>query len=494
MKRYLCLLVPVILLSCNAPQKPAETAKVAVETTIALVPAIDKGNVAFDDYFTDKTMRFDYFHTGTSKTELFSPDRTVSDGLWPGSKNILIDPLGLGLYLFEVADQQSNLLLYSRGFASIFGEWQTTPEAELGYGTFHETLRFPWPKNPVNVIMKKRDSANVFQVIWTTAIDPASRKVNPADIAHSEKVDVLYDNGPASQKLDIVILGDGYTAAEMGKFQQDAKRMADVLINHEPFLKRKADINIRAVETPSEVSGVSKPHPGVFKRTALSAHYGSFDSERYVLSYDNRTIRDVASAVPYDFMVILVNERTYGGGGIYNLYTTVSADNKFGEYIMVHEFGHHLGALADEYYTSSIAYEAPKITVEPWETNITALFDKNNLKWKALAEAGTPIPTPWNKEPFDKFGYRIQQERDSLRAAKVPEDIMEALFMRQMKQEDEFFAMEKYKDKVGAFEGAGYLAQGLYRSQIDCIMYTRHMKFCKVCQLGLEDVIDMYSK
>jgi hypothetical protein len=494
MKRNLLLLVTVILLSCNAPQKPAETVKVASETPVVRVLAIDKGNVAFDDYFLDKTMRLDYFHTGTAKEEFFSPDRIVSDGPWPGSRNILIDPLELGLYLFEIADQESNMLLYSRGFASVFGEWQTTPEAEEGYGTFHESIRFPWPKNPVNVMMKKRDTANILQVIWNTTIDPASHKVNPADIAHTEKVDVIYDNGPASEKLDIVFLGDGYTLSEMGKFEKDAKRMADVLLSHEPFLKRKGNLNIRAVETPSEVSGVSRPHPGIFKRTALSAHYGSFDSERYVLSYDNRTIRDVASAVPYDFMVILINERTYGGGGIYNLYSTVSVDNKFGEYIMVHEFGHNLGALADEYYTSSIAYEMPEIKVEPWEVNITALFDKNNLKWKDLVEAGTPIPTPWNKEPFDRFGYRIQQERDSLRAAKVPEEIMEALFTRQMKQEDEFFTAEQYRDKVGAFEGAGYLARGLYRPQIDCIMYTRHMQFCRVCSRGLENVIDTFSK
>ena len=494
MKKYLVLFLPVILFSCNTPQPPA--AEPAPDENVAYeqIHVIDNGNIAFEDYFLNKTMRFDYFHTGNAKEEIFSPDRTVSDGPWPGSKTILTDPLELGLYLFQIADKESGVLLYSRGFASIFGEWQTTPEAEESYGTFHESIRFPWPKKPVNIIMKKRDTANVFRAIWNTAVDPASRKVNPADMAHTEKIDVIYDNGPAAEKLDIVILGDGYTAAEMEKFKQDAKRMADVLLSQEPFLKRKGNLNIRAVETPSEVSGVSRPHPGIFKRTALSAHYGSFDSERYVLSYDNLTIRDVASAVPYDFMVILVNERTYGGGGIYNLYTTVSADNKFGEYIMVHEFGHHLGALADEYYTSSIAYEMPEIKVEPWETNITALFDADKLKWKDLVEAGTPVPTPWNKEPFDRFGYHIQQERDSLRAAKVPEEIMEALFMRQMKQEDEYFAIEQYRDKVGAFEGAGYLAKGLYRSQIDCIMYTRHMKFCNVCQQGIEDVIDLYSK
>ena len=491
------LLIPagmIFLFSCSAPQQPVQQQEPVTTKKVEKLQAVNQGNVAFDQYFTDKTMRFDYYHTGTATEEFFAADQTVSDGPWAGSRTILIDPLGLGPYLFEVTDKATNILLYSRGFASVFGEWQTIPDASEGYGTFHESVRFPWPKQAVNVIMKKRDTANLFKEIWHTSIDPASRKVNPADLIHNEKVDVIYDRGPAQEKMDIVILGDGYTAAEMEKFRKDAKRMADVLLAHEPFSGRSRDISILAIETPSTVSGINRPHPGVFKRSALSAHYGSFDSERYVLAYDNKTIRDIASAVPYEMMVILINERTYGGGGIYNLYTTVSVDNKFGEYIMVHEFGHHCGALADEYYTSSVAYEVPKVKVEPWEPNITALFDKNNLKWKDLVEERTPVPTPWNKEPFDQFGYRIQQERDSLRAAKVPEEVMEALFMRQMKQEDEYFAVEQYRDKVGAFEGAGYLAKGLYRSQIDCIMYTRHMQFCKVCQRSIENVIDLYSK
>ncbi|MCK7536211.1 MAG: M64 family metallopeptidase [Marinilabiliales bacterium] len=169
---------------------------------------------------------------------------------------------------------------------------------------------------------------------------------------------------------------------------------------------------------------------------------GGFDSERYVLAYDNRTIRNIASAVPYDLMVILVNERTYGGGGIYNLYTTVSADNLFAEYIMIHEMGHHMATPTDEYYTSAVAYKNPQVKVEPWETNITALFDKDNLKWKDLVEEGTPLPTPWNKEEFDRAGYRIKKERDSLRAAMVPEEVMEDLFMRQMEKEDTYFLEE----------------------------------------------------
>jgi hypothetical protein len=155
--------------------------------------------------------------------------------------------------------------------------------------------------------------------------------------------------------------------------------------------------------------------------------------------------------------------------------------------------GHHIAGLADEYYTAAVAYEAQDIRLEPWEPNVTAMLDKNNLKWKDLIDAGTPLPTPWNKEAFDKYGYAVQKQRDSLRKAKVPEEIMEALFMKQYRQESEYFAKEKYKDAVGAFEGADYTPKGLYRSQLDCIMFTRHMQFCKVCQRSLIRVMDQFT-
>ncbi len=441
-----------------------------------------------------KTMRLDYFHSGNAVKEYFAIDQIVNDGIWPGSLTVMIDDLNLGPYCFELRDITSGNLLFSRGFGSIFGEWQTTPEAETQWGTFHESLRFPWPQIPVRVVIKKRDAVNNFQEIWTTDIDPKSRLVNSAPLAKTHKTDIIYENGHHNQKVDLVILGDGYAANEMEKFRNDAKRLTDVLLSTEPFKSRAGDFNIRAVETPSELSGVFKPHPGEFRRTPLSVQYGIFGSERYALTYDNRKVRDIASAVPYDFMVILINERTYGGGGIYNLYTTVSADNKFADYIMVHEMGHHMGALADEYYTSAVAFEIQETPVEPWEPNVTTRTDRQQLKWKNLVEPETPLPTPWNKKAFDTFGYQIQKERDSLRAAKVPENIMEELFERQKKQEDVFFASEKFKDKVGAFEGANYSAKGQYRSQLDCIMYTRHMSFCRVCRQSLEAVMDQYTK
>ncbi len=451
-------------------------------------------NVDYKTYFTDNCMRVDYFHPGTATEEHFAIDNIFNDGPWSGSRHKLLDSLEYGPYLFEIRDLESNTLLYNRGFASVFGEWQSIPEAKKEWSSFHESVRFPWPKNEVLLVIKKRDAKNIFQEVWRTVIDPASRRVNPAKAPETFKTWDFMVNGPANEKVDIVILGDGYTADEMDKFHSDIERLTAELFKVEPFKSRKSDFNIRAVETLATVSGVNKPHPGVFKRSPLSMSYSSFDSERYALSYDNRAIRDAAAHVPYEFMYILINEKTYGGGGIYRLYATVATDNKFSDYIFIHEFGHHIAALADEYYTSAVSYEMKPPEVEPYEANITALFDKENLKWKHLVEPGTPIPTPWNKEEFDAFSMEIQKERKKLRAAKVPESEVEALFMRQKEGETEMLAKMKYQGKVGAYEGGGYLQYGMYRPYLDCIMYSRNSNnFCPVCQDAISRVIDQYT-
>lgn len=451
--------------------------------------------VVFDDYFMDKTMRVDYFHNGLATEEHFAIDRIVSDGMWGGSPTQLIDKLEFGLYFFEIQDLESGKAIYSRGFASVFGEWQSIPEAATEWGTFHESVRFPWPLKPIKLVMKKRDANNNFFTIWETEIDPNSRAVNYTDLTKTYKTWDYMVNGSPKEKVDIVILGDGYTAAEMDKFHADIKRLTAHLFSVAPFKSRKSDFNIRAVETPSGTSGVHKPHPGIHNRSALSIQYSSFDSERYALTYDNRTVREAASEVPYEFMYILINERTYGGGGIYQLYASVAADNKFSDYIFVHEFGHHMAALADEYYSSSVSYQMPEITVEPWEANITALLDKDNLKWKDMIVEGTPIPTPWDKEKFDKHAMEIQKERSVLRAAKSPESVLEELFFRQKKEETSMINAMENSGKVGAFEGASYYQYGMYRSSTDCIMYTRNkLDFCPVCQNALSKVIDQYTK
>jgi hypothetical protein len=451
----------------------------------------------FDDFFTDQTMRVDYFHSGTVHEEHISLDRAVLDGPWPGSRTRLVDTSNLGKYLFEVTDRDTNVVLYSRGFASVYGEWETTPEAQSVWRTFHESLRFPWPKKPVQISLKRRDSADdPFREIWTTTIDPASRAVVKAALAPQGAVWVIFENGAPAEKVDLVILGDGYTAAEMEKFHADAKRLVDRLFTEEPFKSRKADFNVRAIDLPAAESGVSRPHAGIYHRSPLSTHYSAFDSERYVLTYDNRRLRDVASAAPYDFLAILVNDRTYGGGGIFGDQETCAADTAYAGYIFVHEFGHHFAGLGDEYFTSDVAYETGAARhPEPWEPNVTALADPARLKWKDLVTPGTPIPTPWPKAEYEKASAAYQEERRKLRAANAPEEEMEKLFQREQQLETELLGKAEYAGRVGAFEGASYESKGLYRPMIDCIMFSRNkVGFCAVCRRAIERAIDMYSR
>jgi hypothetical protein len=204
----------------------------------------------FDELFLDKTMRVDYFHTSTPKgDEIVALDRVVSDGPWPGSRTRLVDTSNLGKYYFEVIDRDTNQVLYSRGFATIYGEFETTPEAKERAATFHESLRFPWPKKPVQVTLKKRDAQQAFQQVWSTVIDPSSRFVNPADLAPAGKVWSYLDNGHPSTKVDLLLIGEGYTAAEMPKLKRDVERLVSKLFATEPFKSRKSDFNARARAT-----------------------------------------------------------------------------------------------------------------------------------------------------------------------------------------------------------------------------------------------------
>jgi hypothetical protein len=269
-----------------------------------------------------------------------------------------------------------------------------------------------------------------------------------------------------------------------------------VLFSTAPFKQHRREFNVWGLCPPAAESGISRPSTGVYRDSPLGATYDAFGSERYVLTFDNRAVRKVASFAPYEFIEIIANNRTYGGGGIFNLYSTVAADNAFGNYVFVHEFGHHFAGLADEYYTSSVAYAPATDRVEPWEPNVTALLDVATLKWRDLVSPFadvTPIPTPWNKEAFEKYSRDIQARRTQLRRDKRPEEEMEALFREELAHEQQLFDAEKHKGQVGAFEGAMYEGKGYYRPEVDCIMFTRTDHFCKVCAQAIERIIAMYS-
>lgn len=451
---------------------------------------------SYERLFAANTMRIDYFHSGGLGAEIVSLDRVVSDGPWAGSRTRLVDTTNLGKYLFEVIDRETNRAIFSRGFASLYGEWETTPEYKQVQRTFHESLRFPWPNAPVQVVLKKRDAANSFHEFWSTVVDPDSRFVNRADRKPAGSVWTLFESGPPADKVDLLLIGEGYTASEVPKFHADAKRLVDALFAVEPFKSRKADFNVRGLDLPSDQSGVNRPHVRSFRRTPLSAEYNIFDSERYLLTYDNRALRDAASAAPYEFLEILVNEKQYGGGGIFNFQATAAVDTGFAEYVFIHEFGHHFAGLADEYYTSDVAYETGgAVHPEPWEPNVTALHDPSRLKWRDLVEAATPIPTPWDKEPYEAKTRDAQARRRELLARNVPEIEVDAHFREQLAWDTKFLSAMKYSGKVGAFEGASYEAKGLYRPEADCIMFTRDpVGFCRVCRRAIGRIIDQYSR
>ncbi len=450
----------------------------------------------FDDDFTGATMRVDYRHTGTAEEEHFAQERIRIEGPWPGSRTQMLDTSGLGKYMAEVADLATSQVLYSRGFASIFGEWETTGEAHEGtWRAIAEAVRFPEPRRPVQLRIRKRQPDQSLREIWSLTIDPASRFVDRPEPPTGD-VWAVMEHGAPALKVDIVVLGDGYTQAGIAPFESDVRRLIDELFDEEPFASRKKDFNVWAVNTPAKYSGITKPRAGIFRDTPLGTRYNTFDSERYVLTLEDRAWRDVAAAAPYDFTLILINDRKYGGGGIHNLYSTAAAGSAFSPYLVIHEFGHHFAGLGDEYYTSPVAYEEfTGEKVEPWEPNITALHDPARLKWGHLVAPGTPLPTPWDKDAFEERSREIQKRRAELLDSGAPDEELEALFEEERKRFTAWLAAQAHAGKVGAFEGAMYEAKGLYRPAVDCIMFTRdRVGFCPVCRRAIDRVTDMYVK
>lgn len=455
------------------------------------------GSGTYDRWFTGRTMRVDYFDTGTKGQEILSLDRVYAEGDWPGSRVNLVDTLNLGEYLFSVFDLATNQLIFSEGFSSLFNEWQTTDEALAGvYRTFSATVRMPMPQHSVRLVISRRDKRMVFHEIFTTVVDPNSPlDVDRAEYPHPYPVQVIAENGPASEKVDILILGDGYAKGDAEKFRRDAKHFNDVMFSTEPFKSRKKDFNVRAIQVESPVSGIDIPDKGLWRGNVLGCGYNTFGSARYVLTTRNKTVRDIAASAPYDYICILVNDSRYGGGGIYRLYTTTyTGETTKGQewqmdYVYVHEFGHAFAGLGDEYYGSSTAYNdfySPGI--EPWEPNVAAVVSKENIKWKDLLTPGVALPTTWDKITYDSLEV-VRGKLDRL----APDYYA--------KREPIFRAEEKIVKNsaqagiVGAFEGSGYAAKGLYRPSLDCRMFSLSLVgFDPVCTAAIQRVIDWYAR
>ena len=420
---------------------------------IAAVPAVGADDVDFDTWFTGETLRVDLFRTGDAEGDVYSLDEIIVEGPWAGSRTKLIDTLNRGFFLYSVFDNESGKLIYSRGFSSVFGEWLTTDEAKQRKRSIGETARIPRPRKTVDLAVSKRDKHNNFVEFYRVTIDPNSH--NNAEQGYSDagfKVIDLHVPAEPRKVYDILILPEGYTEEEAEKLRSDAERMANVILETKPYSEMKDMIAVRTIEAYSRESGIDQPREGIWKDTLFDARFNAFDSPRYVLTINNKAIADAAANAPYDAVAIMLNTERYGGGGIFNAYTTFAVDNEWAGYLLTHEGGHSFSGLGDEYYTSDVAYtDFYTADAEPWEPNVTALLDPENLKWKEFVTPGTPIPTP---------------------------------------------ATDEYKkDVVGAFEGAGYMAKGLYRPAFDCKMISRaNIDYCPVCMEAVRQMIRFYTE
>lgn len=482
---------------------------------IAVVPIVAallgvNASAQFEADFLDRTLRIDLYHAGDAAAEVYTLDRVLEQGLWSGSRTHLVEPLQHGRYLARLLDASSGRVLFASTFDSYFGEYRTTPAASKGVRrTYAESLLVPCPRRTVKLTIDAHAPDGALRQVFTVEIDPAGAARPPLE----GNVTVVASHVVADPHaaLDLAILGEGYTAREEGKFRHDLERFSRFLLAAEPFASLQARINIRGVLKPSQDSGCSEPSRGVWRSTALGASFDAFGSERYMLTEDNRAVRDIAAHVPYDVLTIMVNTPRYGGGGIYGLYSTFTSDNQFSPYLFVHELGHTLAGLADEYYTSSVAYtEFYPPGVEPESPNITALLDPKQPKWRELVTPGVAVPTPWEKTAYDAMDLAYQKRRQEINehiatlmrggapAAEVDKLKAEGerLALENAHQVDAFLAASAAAGRVGAFEGAGYTSKNMFRPMVDCIMFSKGngKPFCTVCRRALAQAIARYGE
>ena len=372
----------------------------------------------------------------------------IKEGKWSGPRNSLVDPFPWGEYRVEVHDAGSGKLIYSRGYAGLFSEWQTTAEAGKIKRCFYETVLIPYPKKKVRLELYSRDRTTKLNKVFEYMIDPDDYFIK-FDDGPDYKSYMVHDSGDPAEKVDVVFLPDGFTGSEMGKFREAAKEFSDALFQTDPFDAHEDDFNIWVVESPSLESGTDIPGKDIWKETLLNTSFYTFNSERYLMTYDIKSVRDVAANAPYDLIIILVNTEKYGGGGVYNYYGTFSAFNPKSIGVWLHEFGHNFTWLADEYYTSDVSYsDYIDMKYEPIQPNVTTLV-KFSKKWKKMIEPGTPVPTP-----------------------RTPE----------------------YEGVLGAFEGGLYTGKGVFSPMQKCKMNWLDDPFCPVCRQTILDMIGYYTK
>lgn len=403
----------------------------------------------FKAFFEEKSLRMDYLFTGDATTQEISLDKLSSWEGWAGRKHRLGELPLKGNGQVEVSDEATGQVIYRTSFSSLFSEWLSTDEAQTTRRSFESTFLVPYPKQPVKVKVSLLNARH-------EVISAMTHRVDPKDIlihAMGQRITphkYLLKSGTPDRCVDIAICAEGYTADEMELFYKDAQVACDALFDHEPFKSMKNRFNVVAVASPSLDSGVSVPRLGVWKQTAFGSHFSTFYSDRYLTTLQVKSIHDALAGIDYEHIIILANTDEYGGGGIYNSYTLTTAHHPMFRPVVVHEFGHSFGGLADEYfYDNDVMTDTYPLDIEPWEQNITTQVNFDS-KWKDMLPKGTPNPTP---------------------------------------------VAQKEQYPVGVFEGGGYSAKGIYRPAYNCRMRTNeNPEFCPVCQRALSRLIEFYTE
>ena len=404
---------------------------------------------AFSDYFADKTLRIDYIFTGNAAKQEICLDGLSSLPSWAGRKQHLSELPLQGNGQIVMRDKASGTIIYKTSFSSLFQEWLETDEAKAVTKGFENSFLVPYPLRPAEIEITLLDPRRNIRTSMKHIVNPNDILIHQKGTDHITPHKYLLQSGTTEKCIDVAILAEGYTLEEMDTFYKDAAIACESLFSHEPFQSMKKRFNNVAVASPSEDSGVSVPRLGEWKRTAFNSHFSTFYSDRYLTTSHVKSIHDALAGIPYEHVIILANTEEYGGGGIYNSYTLTTAHHPKFRPVVVHEFGHSFGGLADEYfYDDDVMTDTYPLDIEPWEQNISTRVNFAS-KWEDMLVKGTPIPTPTS---------------------------------------------EKVKYPIGVYEGGGYSAKGIYRPADNCRMRTNeYPAFCPVCQRAVRRIIDFYT-
>lgn len=404
----------------------------------------------FADHFADKTLRVDYIFNGNASGQAICLDGLSALPTWAGRKHHLAElPLqGNGQIIMRNA--ASGKTIYTTSFSSLFQEWLETDEAQNVTKGFENTFLLPYPLQPVEIEITLLDPRRNVRASMKHIVHPNDVLIEQKGNSHITPHKYLLHNDSPEKCIDVAILAEGYTLQEMQTFYEDADIACKSIFDHEPFKSMKKRFNVVTVASPSTDSGVSVPRLNEWKHTAFGSHFSTFYSDRYLTTSRVKAIHDALAGIPYEHIIILANTEEYGGGGIYNSYTLTTAHHPMFRPVVVHEFGHSFGGLADEYfYDNDVMTDTYPLDIEPWEQNISTQVDFA-AKWKDMLSENTPVPT----------------------SAEVSENY-----------------------PTGVYEGGGYSAKGIFRPAENCRMRTNeYPAFCPVCQRALRRIIEFYTE